>query len=218
MPSQVAKERAEREQLEQAIVNDSLLALGATFVGASLLSVAAHKFSPTYRKIPISAKTVLVLGPSLAAFYIRGEHVGIEMRRNKYAHQLEPEEQEAIAKQREALQTRGDMMSRTVDYVTENRWSLLGYTWLAAISGSIYHLYRKKGMTVTQKAVQARMYAQLITIVGILSTAGVASLSDKSNNKHALHHSAALEAALAGDTKVPSAASMIQQQQQHQHK
>ncbi|KAI8324728.1 hypothetical protein GQ54DRAFT_243966, partial [Martensiomyces pterosporus] len=98
--------------------------------------------------------------------------------------------------QQRRLATRSSLADRTADYVTEHRWSILGYTWLAGISGSVYHLYRQKGMTWTQKVVQARMYAQAITIIGILSTAAIASLSSQADNKHVQHNSAALEAAL----------------------
>ncbi|KAJ1645314.1 Replication factor C, subunit RFC4 [Coemansia asiatica] len=201
MSSRYAKQQAENEVLNKAIVNDSLFALGATFVGAGILSAAAYRFSPRYRRIPISAKTALILGPSIGAFYIRGEHVGTEYRRNKYLNMLGPEERAEALRRQEAIATRSSLVERSMDYVTEHRWSILGYTWLAGISGSLYHLYRQKGMTVTQKAVQARMYAQLITIIGILSTAAIASLSNKGDKKHVPHNSAALEAALAGDMK-----------------
>ncbi|KAJ2388147.1 Replication factor C, subunit RFC4 [Coemansia sp. RSA 2603] len=200
--SRDAKQQAEYEVLDKAIRNDSLFALGATVVGTSVLSAIAFRFSPAYRSTPISAKTALILGPSIGAFYIRGEHVGVEFRRNKYLTMMEPEERaEALRKQAASLQ-RASFVERSMDYVTEHRWSILGYTWLAGISGSLYHLYRQKGMTVTQKAVQARMYAQLITIIGILSTAAIASLKDKDGAKHVSHNSPALDAALAGDMHV----------------
>ncbi|KAJ1934963.1 hypothetical protein GGF37_006179 [Kickxella alabastrina] len=115
---------------------------------------------------------------------------------------LEPEERQEALRRQEAIAVRNTFIEKSSDYITAHRWSILGYTWLAGISGSLYHLYRQKGMTGTQKAVQARMYAQLITLIGILSTAAIASLSDKSGDKHAKHNSAALEAALAGDMKV----------------
>ncbi|KAJ2721314.1 Replication factor C, subunit RFC4 [Coemansia sp. Benny D115] len=202
MRSNYAQTKAEQEELDKLIMNDSLFAFGATAIGTSILSAIAYKFSPGYRRIPISAKTALILGPTIGAFYIRGEHTGTEFRRNRYLKLLGPEERAEAMRKQEAILARSTFLERATDYVTENRWSLLGYTWLAGISGSAYHLYRQKGMSVTQKAVQARMYAQLITLIGILSTAAVASLSNKDADKHVKHNSAALEAALAGDMSV----------------
>ncbi|KAJ1729142.1 Replication factor C, subunit RFC4 [Coemansia biformis] len=202
MSPKYANQEEERAALEKAIVQDSLFALGATLVGTSVLSAIAYKFSPGYRGTPISAKTAFILGPTLGAFYIRGEHVGTEFRRNKYLHQLEGEERERALQEQQAAVTRRSLMDRSIDFVAENRWTILGTTWLTGISGSLIYLYRQKGMTASQKVVQARMYAQLITIIGILSTAAIVSLSDKTENKHVRHNSAALEAILAADTKI----------------
>ncbi|KAJ2001744.1 Replication factor C, subunit RFC4 [Coemansia thaxteri] len=200
-----AQRKADYDALERAMVSDSLFAMGVTFVGASALSLLGLRFSPWYRGTPISAKTAFILAPTLGAFYIRGEHVSTEFRRSKYLAQLDPDERAAILNQRARIDARRSMADRSIAFVTDHRWSILGYTWLLGISGSILYLYKKRGMTVTQKAVQARMYAQAITIIGILSTAAIASLSDKTNDKHLHHNSAALEAALAADTKVERA-------------
>ncbi|KAJ2334771.1 Replication factor C, subunit RFC4 [Coemansia sp. RSA 1694] len=197
-----AQRKADQDALESAMVSDSLFAMGVTAVGATALSVLAFRFSPWYRGTPISAKTAFILGPTIGAFYIRGEHVSTEFKRSKYLAQLDPEERAAILNQRARIDARRSLADRSIHFVNEHRWSILGYTWLIGVTGSLLYLYKKKGMTATQKAVQARMYAQAITIVGILSTAAIASLGDKTQNKHLQHNSAALDAALAADTKI----------------
>ncbi|KAI9477507.1 Replication factor C, subunit RFC4 [Coemansia sp. RSA 989] len=204
MATKYEQSQADQKALDDAIYKDSMFALGATFIGASALSVLAYRFSPGYRSTPISAKTAFILGPSLGAFYIRGEHVGTEFRRNKYLHQLEPHEREEALKRQKAMLNRNSAMDRSMAFVNNHRWSILGYTWLTSMAGAAYYLYRKKGMTVSQKVVQARMYAQLITIVGILSTAAIASMSGNTNDKHVSHNSAELQAILAQDTKIDS--------------
>ncbi|KAJ2319060.1 Replication factor C, subunit RFC4 [Coemansia sp. Cherry 401B] len=194
---------AEQAALDDIIFKDSMFALGATFVGASALSAIAYRFSPGYRSTPISAKTAFILGPTLGAFYIRGEHVGSEFRRQKYMHQLEPHEQRELLRQQQLAQSRRSIVDRAAGFVNQHRWAILGYTWLTGMAGSAYYLYRKKGMSTSQKVVQARMYAQLITIIGILSTAAVASLSGQSTKHHPSRNSAELDAILAEDTKIP---------------
>ncbi|KAJ2797425.1 Replication factor C, subunit RFC4 [Coemansia guatemalensis] len=207
MSSNYASRQAEAEALDKAIFNDSAFAFAATFISAGVLSAVAQKFSPGYRGIPISAKTALILGPSLGAMYIRGEHSGTEFRRHKYLSQLDPEEREEALKKRQAMISRQTIVDRSIDFVNEHRWSILGLTWLAGITGAGLYLYKKKGMSAAQKLVEARMYAQLITVVGVVSTASIASLGGKSDNKHVQRNSAELEAILAADTKVkdPSA-------------
>ncbi|KAJ2355224.1 Replication factor C, subunit RFC4 [Coemansia erecta] len=203
MATRYAQQKAEQEELEKITFNESMLALGATFVGASALSAIAYRFSPGYRSTPISAKTAFILAPTLGAFYVRGEQVGTEFRRNKFIKHLDPAEREEMERRRNALESRRTMMDRSIEFVNAKRWSILGYTWLTGMASAAYYLYRKKGMTVPQKIVQARMYAQLITIVGILSTAAIASLGDKTNDRHVNRNSAELDAILAQDTRIP---------------
>ncbi|KAJ1950509.1 Replication factor C, subunit RFC4 [Linderina macrospora] len=202
--------REELEALENVMIGDSLVALGAAVATTAALSVLGFKYSKWYRSTPISAKTAMILAPSIGAFYIRGEHASTAFRRQQYANTLEDQdEREQLLRQKMEMEKRASFSQTAISFVNEHRWSMLGYTWLAGISGSIFHLYRQKGMTWTQKVVQARMYAQLITIVGILSTAAVASLGDKKDQGHQQPISAALQAALAEDTKVPLPAEAV---------
>ena len=71
------------------------------------------------------------------------------------------------------------VVDKSINYISDHRWTMLGVTWLSGISGSIWYMYRQKGLNWTQRIVQARMYAQALTIIGILATAGVASLSSR---------------------------------------
>ncbi|KAJ2517635.1 Replication factor C, subunit RFC4 [Coemansia sp. RSA 1939] len=202
MSSKHSEKIAEDKAIENLMVNDSLFAFGTTFIAACAASAVAHRFWPGYRRLPISAKTVLILAPSMGAFYIRGEQAALVYRRNKHLGHLDQDEREEQIKRHNAMNFRSTITERTIDYITRNRWMILGCTWVAGMSGSVYYLYRKRGMTPAQKMVQARMYAQAITIVGILSTAGIASLSDKTDDRHVKHNSAALEAVLAADTRI----------------
>ncbi|KAJ2126360.1 Replication factor C, subunit RFC4 [Coemansia sp. RSA 720] len=203
MATRYEKHLAEQKELEDAIFRESMLALGATFVGASALSALAYRFSPAYRSTPISAKTAFILAPAIGVFYVRGEQVGTQFRRNKFAHQLEGEERAQIEERMRAQASRKTIVDRAAGFVMENQWKILGYTWLTGMGGAALYLYRKKGLAVSQKVVQARMYAQLITIIGILSMAGVASMSGKKDDKHTRRNSAELDAILANDTRIP---------------
>ncbi|KAJ2843153.1 Replication factor C, subunit RFC4, partial [Coemansia erecta] len=184
MSSRYTQKKADDENVGRLMANNSMFAFGTTFVAACALSAVARRFWSGYRQLPISAKTVLILAPSMGAFYIRGEQSALMYHRSKHMNQLDADEREAYLNKQDAMNRRANTMDRAIEYITKHRWSILGCTWLAGMSGSLYHLYRQKGMTSAQKAVQARMYAQAITIIGILSTAAIASLSDGSSDRH----------------------------------
>ncbi|KAJ2897823.1 hypothetical protein GGI21_004910, partial [Coemansia aciculifera] len=125
-PPTLAQRKADSEALESAMVSDSLFAMGATAVCATALSIAALRFSPWYRSTPISAKTAFILGPTIGAFYIRGEHISTEFRRTKYMAQLDPHERAALLNQRARIDMRRSWADRSISFVNDHRWSILG--------------------------------------------------------------------------------------------
>ncbi len=62
-------------------------------------------------------------------------------------------------------------VQRSLHWARENRWKILGGSWAASMAGSWYIVNRDKYMTGSQKLVQARVYAQGITIAMILLSA-----------------------------------------------
>ncbi|VVT57515.1 uncharacterized protein SAPINGB_P005734 [Magnusiomyces paraingens] len=59
---------------------------------------------------------------------------------------------------------------KIVYYASENKYKLIAGAWAASMGGSFWWVNRDKYMTKAQKIVQARMYAQSITIVLLLAS------------------------------------------------
>lgn len=55
------------------------------------------------------------------------------------------------------------------------RWHIIGGSWLAGMGGSLALVSRNKYLSTSQKLVQARMYAQGITLAILLLSAGIAA-------------------------------------------
>ena len=66
---------------------------------------------------------------------------------------------------------------RALQLAKENRWGIIGGSWLATMFGSWAVVSRNKYLTGPQKLVQARMYAQGATIA-VLLVSGVMASSD----------------------------------------
>lgn len=62
------------------------------------------------------------------------------------------------------------MSDKIVATLSNNQYKLIFSSWMASMYGSWVYVNRDKVMTTPQKLVQARMYAQAITIVLLLST------------------------------------------------
>ncbi|KAJ1921247.1 Replication factor C, subunit RFC4 [Mycoemilia scoparia] len=165
------KETLDRFLLRQGLVYS---AIGVGCAGAAHL--LGSRFSPLYRKVPFGIRLSFASGGIIGyATYMT------ETSTQHYRQKLRGIEPDEDQKPPMAAAQAGGSVDKAIDFISDNRWSILGITWLGGISASIYRMYSQKGLTWTQRVVQARMYAQALTIVGILATAGIASLSTSSS-------------------------------------
>jgi len=166
-----------QDQLDEA--NRVFLYNGAKGAATSLVvSMAAVYLIPKYSRwgqtLTIPLKAFFVSSATTVAFVIQGEHALINHDRaqfsipvSPYATELTPE----ILTERSIVQKFRNMVSRYKYYI------LFG-TWVTGMSISGMYLYRKKNLTVAQKIVEARMYAQALTLVGLAAVVGISAGAD----------------------------------------
>ncbi|KAJ8653278.1 hypothetical protein O0I10_011027 [Lichtheimia ornata] len=58
-------------------------------------------------------------------------------------------------------------------YLNENRWSVIGLSWAASMVGALGYSFSNRYLTTQQKVVQARMYAQAVTLAVLMASAGL---------------------------------------------
>ncbi|EIW75663.1 hypothetical protein CONPUDRAFT_65908 [Coniophora puteana RWD-64-598 SS2] len=125
-----------------------------------------------YRSLPLSLKAlggILIVAPCLA---IQAERRGLEFDRERYwvgAGKNEMDREAAEEQARWESLTTGDKVS---DWATRHQYSIILGSWALSlgIAGGI--VARNKYQTIPQKVVQARMWAQGLTI-GVLVAAGI---------------------------------------------
>lgn len=61
-------------------------------------------------------------------------------------------------------------MQRAKEWTMENRYPLLGAFWVASMAGSWIFVNRQSAMSASQKIVQARVYAQGLTLGALLTS------------------------------------------------
>ncbi|GAA5799295.1 hypothetical protein EDC94DRAFT_618421 [Helicostylum pulchrum] len=62
---------------------------------------------------------------------------------------------------------------RSLRYLNDNRWSFIGVSWAASMVGALGYSFSNKYLSTQQKVVQARMYAQAVTIAVLMVSASV---------------------------------------------
>ncbi|THH19764.1 hypothetical protein EW146_g1470 [Bondarzewia mesenterica] len=154
------------------------------------LSYLAYRRFPAYRALPPSLKAlgiVLIVGPAIA---IQTERRGVEFDENVYwtgatRRVLDSAKSHEESKWR-ALSTR----EKITHWARQNQYKVILGSWAIgmAIAGGI--VMRDRHQSTSQKVVQARMWAQGLTI-GVLIGAGILTHSQREQaaGQHSVDHS-----------------------------
>ncbi|EEB08197.2 fungal protein [Schizosaccharomyces japonicus yFS275] len=121
------------------------------------LCYLGNRYSHGFRKLPVSLKSWFVIGSSLCASVIDGEKSGMRYESRQYESLTVTEERPKHIKLSDWLLQKYD----------EKKWPLILSSWAGSLGLSFYLVNRDPYSTPAQKVVQARMYAQGIT-VGLL--------------------------------------------------
>ncbi|KAI9513351.1 hypothetical protein F5148DRAFT_1157995 [Russula earlei] len=182
--------REEFEAFDRATIRGSIEGIAAGLAISIPASLAAQRYLPAYRALPLSLKAlgaVLVVGPAWA---IQTERRGVEFDEEHnwkgVSRQLLDNAKAREASEWDSLSTK-DRFSK---WVARHQYKVILGSWAAgmAVAGTI--IMRDRHQSTSQKIVQARMWAQGLTI-GVLIAAGVLTHSQREDaaKHHAVDHS-----------------------------
>ncbi|EPT03659.1 hypothetical protein FOMPIDRAFT_1046695 [Fomitopsis schrenkii] len=178
----------ERNAQMRATVVGGAKGFGGGLAFALPVSYLLNQRWPYYRQLPPSLKAFGVILVAVPAFVINAEHGGLKYEKEHWtdvgAHELD------ILKHRE--QVRWDKMSpleKLKDTAGRHEYGFIGGAWAATMVGAFGWIMRDKYQTMPQKIVQARMWAQGLTI-GILIAAGALTHARRQQalDEHGLRH------------------------------
>ncbi|KAH9951711.1 hypothetical protein B0H21DRAFT_717174 [Amylocystis lapponica] len=144
-----------------------------------------QRTSPYYRALPPHLKAlgiIMVVGPCYA---IQAERRGVQYDKSTWtgAGVLELQREENVELSRwNSLDSR----EKLKDWAARNQYKLILGSWAASVAVAGTIVMRNRHQTVAQKVVQARMWAQGLTI-GVLIGAGVLTQSQRAESA-ANHH------------------------------
>ncbi|PVU90365.1 hypothetical protein BB559_004651 [Furculomyces boomerangus] len=170
----VLSEKQEKELDTFLLTNTVYSTALGTVVGVAA-NYLLTKTWPFYRRLPMGIKGSLIGASILGFMTVRTEGQAQIYERVTYGSDPDVQETEELS----ALTKPGGFADRSMDYFLENKYKILGSVWAVAAGGSVYALYLNKHITWTQRIVQARMYAQALTIAGLLGAAAVTSIAKK---------------------------------------
>ncbi len=126
------------------------------------------------------------LTPALKAFLVTSSGtfagiIGADHYSRQYEASQNPKEMEFRARQKEqAIQAKAgkSFTERAMEWGKKERYKIVGGSWIASIGAAWVLVNRNKFLTGAQKIVQARVYAQFLT-VGVLIATAAFEISDQ---------------------------------------
>lgn len=134
----------------------------------------ARKFSPGIRSLTIPFQAFLVTGISTFSLIIGADRYSRNYEQtlwSKYQDTMVTSSQQALSPTQRFMKT-----------FNTYRWHFIGGSWVAGMIGSMVVVNRNKYLSTSQKLVQARMYAQGITLAIVLLSAAIAAQDSTDND------------------------------------
>lgn len=138
--------------------------LGAGFAGVLL---ASRRYT-AFRQLTLPFRTFLVSSVATFGAITTAERYSLAFQKAKDPMNFyKDESQRALEQARQGLGSQGQMM----EWGRENRYTIVFTSWLAAMAIALGIVGRNKYITTAQKLVQARVYAQGLTLAVLIATA-----------------------------------------------
>jgi len=137
------------------------------------VSYLAHRRFPYYRSLPPSLKALGVIMVAVPWCVIEAERNGIayeEEQRKSRPGYIDPNLDEEMAEARRKLLSPKE---RALDWFDRHRWSVIGASWAASMGGAFGIIMRDPLQTTAQKVVQARIWAQGLTLGVLMASAAL---------------------------------------------
>jgi len=155
--------------------------IGGSVTGAMGLAgvLLASRRWAGFRSLTLPFRTFLITSATTAGAVITAERYSISFQRAKDPMSTYKDASELA---REAAMDQEGSWKRFVDYCRKNRYTIVGLGWLASMGVAFTLVSRNKYITTSQKLVQARVYAQGLTLALILA-AGAFETADAKSGK-----------------------------------
>ena len=162
------------DQVHHKVVQQGLYSAAFWGTGAITGHLLLTKFNSRYRKHTFPFKLFVLLMVPTAAFFTTTDVAAMEEDR-KFALQYSLSKPDPI--QSAAMDLKE---ANWKQYLRDNQFSLVGYTWLALVGSTLAYNFAKPQITLQQKFINARMVSQAGALLGIVA---VAALSLKRQEK-----------------------------------
>jgi hypothetical protein len=168
----------EEEKEHYGVVVRGGLIGGSVGLALGLAGVmGASRRYPAFRQLTLPFRSFLVTSTGTFGAIVIAERYSVQYQRshdamNKYLEASHRAAEDALRAQKTDAQ-------RLKDWGRENRYSIVFASWIASMALALALVGRSKYMSTSQKLVQARVYAQGLTLAVLIATAALETADAK---------------------------------------
>ncbi|KAG0785339.1 hypothetical protein G6F22_007994 [Rhizopus arrhizus] len=163
----------EQEKVRQNLYFSS--GLKGAVIGLGL-GVAATAFtlrrSPEFRALSRPIQSIMAASTTTAGFLFASDSAVTEYENREMGY-TDEDMIHSLLNSKHTDDTNLSTVDRSLQYLNKNRWSFIGLSWAASMAGALGYSFSNRYLTTQQKIVQARMYAQAVTIAVLMASAGI---------------------------------------------
>ena len=169
----------EREHYHATLKGGAIGGFGGLGLGLAGVYVSSMRFH-FMRQLTLPLKAFLVTSAGTFGGIIYADHYS-----RAFEQQRNPKDRQYKERQAERAQDEISGLSwtqRAMQWGKEERYKIVGASWLASMAAAFAIVNRNKYLTGQQKLVQARVYAQFLTL-GVLVASAAFEISDSKNDE-----------------------------------
>ncbi|KAK1820299.1 Replication factor C, subunit RFC4 [Friedmanniomyces endolithicus] len=154
----------EREHYNATLYGGTLGGLAG--VGAGSLGVwAASQRYPAFRTLSIPFRAFLITSTGTFSAIVSADSYSRHFERSRNPQKQYKDEDQTLMEQANAQKS---SQQRAMAWLSENRYSVVFGSWVASMSAALGLVGRNPYLSTQQKLVQARVYAQALTIAVVI--------------------------------------------------
>jgi len=167
----------EAEHYNQTLKGGTIGGLVGLGIGTAGVVIASSRY-PFFRGLTLPLRAFLITSAGTFGGIINADHYSRAYERANNPKQVEYEERE---RQRHEQEVAGQSFTeRAMEFGRKERYKIVGASWVASMITAFALVNRNKFLSGQQKLVQARVYAQFLTL-GVLVASAAFEISDKNN-------------------------------------
>ncbi|KAI9488834.1 hypothetical protein BDB00DRAFT_884703 [Zychaea mexicana] len=145
-------------------------------------TIATFRRSPDFRALGRPIQAILPTSSTVAGYLFASDRATSQYE-NETLGYMDEAMYDHLQKSESVVEHKSSS-DKALHYLNDNRWTVIGVSWAASMAGALGYSFSNRYLTTQQKVVQARMYAQAVTLAVLMASAGLSIYMGDDKKSH----------------------------------